>query len=218
MVVDAAKKGAKGKDAATAEGEGAATQCVPAGGGGLTPDQMASMNQQQGAQGMGGLNPAMMTPAGAAIAAAPVAIEGGKAAAKGVKKLFGLNAKTWQEMLAEYGEKGQVELKGVRFIASTTELEEGGEEVLATAAEAIAKARYPVAIHVEPEAGKGEEPDPLLAGQRREKLVAMLLAAGAPAANFAPGAEVPDGLVPKQAKVARLGEAKVFVVRVKATP
>jgi hypothetical protein len=160
----------------------------------------------------------MMTPVGAAITAAPLAIEGGKAAAKGVKKMFGLNPKTWQQMLAEYGEKGLVELKGVKFIAATAEIEEGGEAVIEQAAEAIAKARYPVAIHVEPEAAKGEDPDPELAEQRREKLGAMLLAAGAPDGKFTPGALVPEGLVPKEAKVAKLGESRVFLVRVKTEP
>jgi hypothetical protein len=171
-----------------------------------------------GQAGAGGINPAMMTPVGAAMAGAPLAIEGGKAAAKGVKKMFGLNPKTWQQMLAEYGEKGLVELKGVKFIAATTELEDGGEAVIEQAAEAITKARYPVAIHVEPEAAKDEEPDPELAGQRREKLGAMLLAAGAPEGKFTPGAIVPDGLIPKQAKTQKLGESRVFLVRVKTDP
>jgi hypothetical protein len=75
-----------------------------------------------------------------------------------------------------------------------------------------------VSIFVEPEAAKGEDPDPELATQRREKPGAMLLAAGAPESKFTPGAIVPEKLIPKEAKTAKLGESRVFLVRVKDAP
>ncbi len=126
----------------------------------------------------GGMTPmgamAAMTPIGMAVAAAPLA----GAAAKGIKGFLGGKPQDKLAMLRELG-KGRLELKDVKFIPGTAELEPGYEATFTQLGEAIALAEGTYILHVPAEAGeKGEAPDTALARKRIEKVWAAILVNG----------------------------------------
>jgi len=218
VLVGAAKKAASAAKAAksgdstatppTPDAPPAQPQCVPAPGYPATDPQM----QQQGP----GFNPAMMTPAGAVITAAPLAVEGGKAAAKAVRGMFGGNPKSKFDILKDLEGKGVYELRGFRFLPNMDVLDEGYDPHMPSLVEALGTAKGPYGIHIQPEAPKGEEPDGALAAARLEKLAILLLAGGVPESVFAPDGAVPEELRPEPGKVAKPGEAKIWLVKIRA--
>jgi hypothetical protein len=130
-----------------------------------------------GANPMSGMGMvAAMTPIGMAVTAAPMA---GKAA-KGIKGMFGGKPQDKIAMLRELG-KGRLELKDVRFIEGTAELEPGFEPTLAALGEAIQLAEGTYILHVAAEEGeKNTPPDTALARKRIEKVWAAILVNGVP--------------------------------------
>ena len=113
-----------------------------------------------GASPLGGLGAvAAFTPIGMAVTAAPLAAS----AAKGLKGMLGGKPQDKIAMLRELG-KGRLELKGVKFIQGTAEMEPGFEPSLAALGEAIGLAEGTYLLYVAAEAGdKGEQPDTALA-------------------------------------------------------
>lgn len=207
------------KKAATEPGEdtvGAAPPCpspIPGLG-------AAAMQDPTAAAGLpGGMTSTVMmaTPLGMAVTAAPLAVAGAGAAAKGVKKLLGKGPMTAMGILKEVQGKGRVELKGVHFVAHTEIFDDGYEEPLSALAEALSQVPGPFALYVEPEADKGEEPDPELVQKRVAKIWATLVAAGVPAKVFIDGVAVPDSLVGNR-KPAKPGDAAIEVWKIKAAP
>jgi len=128
-----------------------------------------------GANPMSGMGMvAAMTPIGMAVTAAPLA---GKAA-KGIKGMFGGKPQDKIAMLRELG-KGRLELKDVRFIEGTAELEPGFEPTFAALGEAIQLAEGTYILHVAAEEGeKNTPPDTALARKRIEKVWAAILVNG----------------------------------------
>lgn len=163
----------------------------------------------------GGMGSAIMmaTPMGMAVTAAPLAAAGLGAAAKGVKKILGGGPMTPTAMLKQVEEKGHLALRGVRFVASTDVLEDGYEAPLTTLAEALTQVPGPFALHVEPEAAKGEEPDAALAHKRIAKIWATLVSAGVPETVFVAGVVAPESLV-RDRKPVKPGSADVEVWKV----
>lgn len=159
----------------------------------------------------------MATPFGMAVTAAPLAVAGADAAAKGVKKLLGKGPMTPMEMLKAVEGKGHLELRGVRFVANTDLLDDGYETTLSTLAEALSQVPGPYAIHLEHEAAKGEEPDPALTARRVAIIWATLVAAGVPARVFIDGVVAPDSLVGDR-KPAKPGDAAIELWKVKVAP
>lgn len=180
----------------------------------------AAMQDPAAAAGLpGGMASTVMmaTPLGMAVTAAPLAAAGAGAAAKGVKKLLGKGPMTAMGILKEVQGKGRVELRGVHFVAHTEIFDDGYEEPLSALAEALAQVPGPFALYVEPEADKGEEPDPGLVQKRVAKIWATLVAAGVPAKVFIDGVAVPDSLV-RDRKPAKPGDAAIEVWKIKAAP
>jgi hypothetical protein len=159
----------------------------------------------------------MATPLGMAVTAAPLAAAGVGAAAKGVKKLLGGGPMTATGMLKQVQEKGHLELRGVHFVAHTEVFDEGYEQALTTLAEALTLVPGPFALHVEPEADKGEEPDSSLAAKRVAKVWATLVAAGVPSSVVIDGVIAPDSLVAGR-KPAKPGSAAVELWKIEARP
>jgi len=179
--------GVPGGDAAAAMAAGAAMS-------GAAANPMA---------GMGAI--AAMTPVGLAASAAPGAI-------KGIKGLMGGKPQDKVAMLRELG-KGKLELKDVKFIEGTAELEAGYEPSLAALGEAIGLAEGTYLLHVAAEAGeKGQAPDTALARKRIEKVWAAILVNGVSdqrliAAQVLPAALQEGRKPPKQ------GKARVELIR-----
>jgi len=105
---------------------------------------------------------AMATPIGLAAVAAPGAV-------KGIKGLFGGKPMDKIAILRELG-KGQLVLKGVKFIEGTAEMEPGYEPTFAALGEALPMAEGTYLVHVPAEvADKASPPDTLLARKRLRK-------------------------------------------------
>jgi hypothetical protein len=129
--------------------------------------------------------------------------------------MFGGNPKSKFDILKDLEGKGLHELRGFRFLPNMDVLDEGYEDDMTPLVDALSTAKGPYGIYVQPEAAKGEEPDPELAVTRRQKLGTLLLAGGVSEAIFVPDAAVPDALRPDQGKVAKPGEAKLYLVKIK---
>ncbi len=126
----------------------------------------------QGANPMAGIGAiAGMTPVGLAIGVAPGAI-------KGIKGILGGKRQDKIAMLRELG-KGRLELKDVKFIEGTAEIEPGFEASLAALGEALQLAEGTYILHVAAESGeKDAPPDTVLARKRIEKVWAAILVNG----------------------------------------
>ena len=158
--------------------------------------------------GMGAI--AGMTPLGLAIGAAPGAI-------KGVKGLLGGKPQDKLAMLRELG-KGRLELKHVKFIEGTAELEPGYEPGLVALGEAIGLAEGTYLLHVAAEAGEnGMLPDTALARKRIEKVWAAILANGVSDQRL-----IAAGILPKELQAGRKppkqGKALVELIRLPNPP
>ena len=151
---------------------------------------------------------AAVTPVGMAMAAAPLA----GSAVKGIKGMLGGKPQDKIAMLRELG-KGRLELKGVKFIQGTAEMEPGFEPSLAALGEAIGLAEGTYLLYVAAEAGdKGEQPDTALARKRLQKVWAGVLVNGVPDQRIIPVAELPKQLAEGR-KPPKQGQARVEVLR-----
>ncbi len=191
--------------------QAAQMQGLPAGVAAAIPPGMPSPNTPAGMTGMGAM--ASMTPVGMAVAAAPLA---GKAA-KGIKGMLGGKPQDKIAMLRELG-KGRLELKDVRFIEGTAELEPGFEPSFAALGEAIQLAEGTYILHVAAEAGdKGTQPDTALARKRIEKVWAAVLVNGVSDQRVIPLAVLPSQLQAGR-KPPKAGEARVEIIRAPEQP
>ncbi|HEU5220115.1 MAG TPA: hypothetical protein VFU23_15755 [Gemmatimonadales bacterium] len=190
---------------------------MPAGAAGALPaaNTAAVQAAAQAANPMGGAMGAMaaMTPIGLAVGAAPMA---GKAA-KGLKGMLGGKPQDKIAMLRELG-KGRLELKDVKFIEGTAELEPGFEATFAALGEAVQLAEGTYILHVAAEAGeKGAAPDTALARKRIEKVWAALLVNGVSDQRI-----IAVGVLPKELQEGRQapkpGKARVEFIRLPKQP
>jgi len=189
--------------------QAAAQQSVPAGGvtgalGGMVPGAATGAGSPMG--GLGTL--AAVTPIGMAVAAAPLA----GSALKGMKGLLGGKPQDKIAMLRELG-KGRLELKGVRFIQGTAEMEPGFEPSFAALGEAIGLAEGTYVLYVAAEAGeKGVAPDTALSRKRLQKVWAAILVNGVPDQRI-----IAVPVLPKQMSEGRTppkqGQARVEILR-----
>jgi hypothetical protein len=154
--------------------------------------------------GMGAV--ASMTPVGLAIGAAPGAI-------KGVKGLLGGKPQDKIAMLRELG-KGRLELKGVKFIEGTAELEPGYEPSFAALGEALPLAEGTYILYVAAEAGeKDAPPDTALARKRIEKVWAAVLVNGVSDQRIIAVTVLPKELSEGR-KPPKRGQARVEILKV----
>ncbi|HEV8598199.1 MAG TPA: hypothetical protein VGQ69_02455 [Gemmatimonadales bacterium] len=232
-LVGAAKQALKSKATSTAAqvasaappGAAAGLICQPMSAGGVMPG--AAANGIPGAAGMhapgaataptgmpGGLGMmAAVTPVGMAVAAAPVAGQ----AVKGIKGMFGGKPMDKIAVLRELG-KGRVELKGVKFIEGTAELEPGFEPVFAAVGEAIPLAEGTYILHVAAEqAGKDSPPDTALARKRLEKVWAALQVNGVSDQRVIATPTLPPELAAGR-KPTKRGDARVELIRLTTQP
>ena len=160
-----------------------------------------------GGGAMGAL--AAATPIGMAMAAAPLA----GSAMKGVKGLFGGKPQDKITMLRELG-KGRLELKGVKFIEGTAEMEPGFEPSFAALGEAIGLAEGTYLLYVAAELGdKGVVPDTALARKRLQKVWAAILVNGVPDQRIIAVAVLPKEMNEGR-KPPKAGQARVEILRV----
>ena len=156
---------------------------------------------------------AAMTPIGMAVAAAPLA----GAAAKGIKGMLGGKPQDKIQMLRELG-KGKLELKSVKFIAGTAEMEPGFEPSFAALGEAVGLAEGTYLLYVAAEAGeKGVEPDTALARKRLQKVWAAILVNGVPDQRIIPVAVLPKEMSEGR-KPPKQGQARVEIIRLVSQP
>jgi len=157
--------------------------------------------------GLGAL--AAATPVGMAATAAPTAI-------KGVKKLFGGGALSAEDM-AKGLARGRLELKGVKFLPGSDDMQAGSDAVFQQLAEVLGGFKAQFQLFIAPEAEKDVEPDIELAGRRVEKALAHLLAAGIPEGTIVAGGATPKDKL-KDGKYPKLGDAKLELVKVQKAP
>jgi hypothetical protein len=159
--------------------------------------------------GMGAV--ASMTPIGMAAGAAPGAI-------KGVKGLLGGKPQDKTAMLRELG-RGKLELKQVKFIEGTQELEPGFEASFATFAEAVALVEGTYLMHVSAEASreKGAEPDTALARKRVAKVWALMAASGVSDQKIIAVSELPESMRAGR-KLPKAGDVKVEIIKFEKQP
>jgi len=200
----------------------AAASCQPVGAPGATgtaallsgvlPGAAAMQGAGAGGPPTGVPNPlgavAMATPIGLAAVAAPGAV-------KGIKGLFGGKPMDKIAILRELG-KGQLVLKGVKFIEGTAEMEPGYEPTFAALGEALPMAEGTYLVHVPAEvADKASPPDTLLARKRLEKVWAALLVNGVSDQKIIAAVVLPAALQEGR-KPAKHGDARVEVIRLPA--
>ena len=148
---------------------------------------------------------AMATPVGLAAAAAPGAV-------KGIKGLFGAKPMDKIAILRELG-KGQLVLKGVKFIEGTAEMEPGYEPTFAALGEALPLAEGTYLVHVTAEIpDKATQPDTALARKRLEKVWAAMLVNGVSDQKIIAAVTLPPALAEGR-KPAKHGDARVEVIR-----
>ena len=147
----------------------------------------------------------MATPIGLAAVAAPGAV-------KGIKGLFGGKPMDKIAILRELG-KGQLVLKGVKFIEGTAEMEPGYEPAFAALGEALPMAEGTYLVHVPAEvADKASPPDTTLARKRLEKVWAALLVNGVSDQKIIAAVVLPPALLEGR-KPVKHGDARVEVIR-----
>ena len=156
-----------------------------------------------GVPGLGAM--AAATPVGMAATAAPTAI-------KGMKKLFGGGALSAEDM-AKGLARGRLELKGVKFLPGSDDLQDGADAVFQQLAEVLGGFKAQFQLFIAPEAEKGVEPDVELAGRRVEKALAHLLTAGIPEGAIVSGGATPQDKL-KDGKYPKLGDAKLELIKV----
>ena len=162
--------------------------------------------------GMGGMSAlAAVTPVGMAVAAAPLAGQ----AVKGLKGMFGGKPMDKIAMLRELG-KGRLELKGVKFIEGTAEMEPGFEPSFAALGEALPLAEGTYLVHIAAEQGDKETPpDTALARKRLEKVWAAMLVNGVSDQKIIAAPALPAALQEGR-KPPKRGAARVEVIRLPA--
>jgi hypothetical protein len=154
--------------------------------------------------GMGAV--AAMTPVGLAASAAPGAI-------KGIKGMLGGKPQDKNAMLHELG-KGKLELKQVKFIEGTQELEPGFEASFVAFGEAIALVEGTYLMHVSAEAprDKGATPDTVLSRKRVAKIWALMAANGVSDQKVIATSELPPALSVGR-KLPKPGDVKVEIIK-----
>jgi hypothetical protein len=146
-----------------------------------------------------------------AVSAAPLAA----GAMKGVKGMLGGKPQDKIAMLRELG-KGELELKGVKFIQGTAEMEPGFEPSFAALGEAIGLSEGTYILYVAAEAGeKGVAPDTALARKRLQKVWAAALVNGVSDQRIIPVDVLPRELSEGR-KAPKQGQARVEIIRVPA--
>ena len=175
------------------------------------PNAATTKAARQAMSPMGAM--AAMTPIGMAVAAAPLA----GAAAKSIKGMFGGKAQDKIAMLRELG-KGRLELKDVKFIEGTAELEPGVETSLAALGEALQLAEGTYILHVAAEAGeKDASPDTALARKRIEKVWAAILVNGVSDQKIIAVGVLPPAMQEGR-KPPKPGKARVEFIRLPKQP
>lgn len=151
----------------------------------------------------------MATPAGAVIAAAPLA-------GKGAKALGGLlgRGQSKESMIKDLA-KGRLVLKGVNFIAGSDALEDGFEDDVTALAEALQAIEGSYLLNIAAEVDGDNPADTVIARRRLQKLWAHLLVAGIQEPRLRALGVYPVGLDPKK-KPPKLGDAKVEIIRLPA--
>ena len=190
----------------------AAQSAVPAGLPGSAAAIAGALPGGGGMPGGGALGTmAALTPIGMAVTAAPLA----GAAFKGMKGMLGGKPQDKIAMLRELG-KGALELKGVKFIEGTAEMEPGFEPSFAALGEAVGLAEGSYLLYVAAESGeKGAAPDTALARKRLQKVWAAALVNGVSDQRIIPVAELPKELREGR-KAPKPGQARVEIIRVPA--
>lgn len=172
--------------------------------------------EAQAAARAAGINPmsamAAMTPVGMAVAAAPLAGQ----AVKGIKGMLGGKPQDKIGMLRELG-KGRLELKDVKFIEGTAELEPGFEPSLAALGEALQLAEGTYILHVEAEAADKQQPDTALARKRIEKVWAAILVNGVSDQKIIAVGVLPPAMMEGR-KPPKPGKARVEFIRLPKQP
>lgn len=187
----------QGLSAMSSGAMGAGIPGMPTGYPGMAPGAGAGM------PGLGAI--AAATPVGMAAAAAPTAI-------KGVKKIFGGGALSAEDM-AKGLARGRLELKGVKFLPGSDELQDGADVVFQQLAEVLGGFKAQFALFIAPEAEKDVEPDAELAQRRVEKALAHLMTAGIPEGTVVAGGATPKDKL-KDGKYPKLGDAKLELIKV----
>ena len=216
-VKEASKDTSAAAALAAAQAQSAAAQytCQPVGGG-VPGAAMAGYpagypGAVPGGNALGAM--AAVTPVGMAVAAAPLAGQ----AVKGLKGMFGGKPMDKIAILRELG-KGRVELKGVKFIEGTAEMEPGYEPTFAALGEALPLAEGTYLVHVAAEqADKKTPPDTALARKRLEKVWAAMLVNGVSDQKIISAVTLPEALAQGR-KSPKAGDAKVEVIRMPAQP
>jgi hypothetical protein len=230
-IVSAAKEAAGAKK----PGPAAATPAVPALGAGACPagstplalgDMHGLSAMSAGPMGapavpMGypGAGPVPAMPGLGAIAAAtPVGMAASVApgAFKGAKKLFGGGPMSAEDM-AKGLARGRLELKGVKFLPGSDDLQEGAGTVFQQLAEVLGGFKAQFQLFIAPEAEKGVEPDVELAQRRVEKAMALLLTSGIPEGTITVGGATPKDKL-QDGKYPKLGNAKLELIKVVKAP
>jgi outer membrane protein OmpA-like peptidoglycan-associated protein len=207
-IVGAAKKKISGDTSGSAPA-GAQYQCG-------TAEQAAASAQGSQAQGasMG------MPSVGSLVAATPQgmlvtgAIAAAPAAGKGLKKLGGMLGRGKQsgESMAKDLAKGRLQLKAVRFVDDSDELEPGFEPAIEAVVEALQGAEGRFLLLVPAEANAEGAPDTALAARRLARVAAHLQLAGVSDDRLtivdARSGNRPSDKMPKR------GSARVELVRV----
>lgn len=180
-------------DAATAAASMAANAAASAAMGGANP--MSGMGAMAG-----------MTPVGLAVGAAPGAI-------KGIKGMLGGKPQDKLSMVRDLG-KGKLELKAVKFIEGTLEMEPGFEVGFAAFAEAVPLVEGTYIMHVSAEnpREKGTAPDTVLARKRVEKVWALMAASGVTDQKVTAMVELPEPLKAGR-KLPKAGDVKVEIIK-----
>ena len=202
---------------AAAQAQSAAAQytCQPVGAGmsaaGMPGNPAGYPGAVPGGNALGAM--AAVTPVGMAVAAAPLAGQ----AVKGLKGMFGGKPMDKIAILRELG-KGRVELKGVKFIEGTAEMEPGYEPTFAALGEALPLAEGTYLVHVAAEqADKKTPPDTALARKRLEKVWAAMLVNGVSDQKIISAVTLPEALAQGR-KAPKAGDAKVEIIRMPAQP
>ena len=151
---------------------------------------------------------AMATPVGLAAAAAPGAV-------KGLKGLFGAKPLDKIAILRELG-KGQLVIKGVKFIEGTAEMEPGYEPTFAALGEALPLSEGTYLVHVPAEVpDKAAQPDTALARKRLERVWAAMLVNGVSDQKIIAAVTLPAALAAGR-KPVKHGEARIEVIKLPA--
>ncbi len=214
-VVGAVKQAARG-NAPTTGTPGTGLMCAPVAGPGdpSSPSEGPVGGGQPGMPDAGSVASAMVgvTPIGAAVVAAPVAV----GVAKAVGGLIRGGDQSKESMIKELA-RGRLVLKGIRFLPASDALEDPIDDDLGALGEALAAMEGTFVLNLPPEAADADDdpktpavPDTAMAARRLQKLGAALAVAGIPEERLVLVSRAPR-LDPRQ-RFPKRGEARVEVL------